>query len=102
MEATGHGLIEALSRHLPGATEENFENRIACVLADIRTEHLQDINLERNHYIDPVGEAGICNAPITQRGRLSQRARATKQNVRCCHSTLQSAGDSTLTQRYSC
>jgi hypothetical protein len=45
LKGSGHGLIEVLSRHLPGETEENDEKpvRITVVPTEIRTDHLQSI-----------------------------------------------------------
>jgi hypothetical protein len=53
LEGSGCGLIEALSRNLPGGTEENLENPKsgqAGVQGGIRTEHLPNTRLERYRY----------------------------------------------------
>jgi hypothetical protein len=51
-------LIEVLSRHLPGGTEENYETsvRIASVPAEIRTEHIPNTSLERYRYTNLLGK----------------------------------------------
>jgi hypothetical protein len=48
LEGIDHGLIEVLSWHLPGGTEENYENsvRIADVTSKVQTEQLPSPNLE--------------------------------------------------------
>jgi hypothetical protein len=41
MERSDRGLVEVPSQHLPRGTEENNKNlRIACVVAELPTEHL--------------------------------------------------------------
>lgn len=58
LEGSNPGLIEVLSRHLPGVTEENYEKsvRIATVPAEIWTEHITNTNVERYRYANPLGE----------------------------------------------
>jgi hypothetical protein len=49
LERSGHHLIEVLFWHLPrgsGETQEKTSVRIAGVLAEIRTEHLPNQNLD--------------------------------------------------------
>jgi hypothetical protein len=41
MEGDGRGLIEVLSQHLPGETEE-YHERVRGVPVEIRTEHRQN------------------------------------------------------------
>jgi hypothetical protein len=52
LEGIGHGLIEVLSWHLPGGSEESYEDsvRIAVVISRVQTEHLLSANLEPFHY----------------------------------------------------
>jgi hypothetical protein len=48
LEGSSPGLIRVLPQHLPGGTEENYENlvRIAGVLIEIRNDNFPDINSE--------------------------------------------------------
>jgi hypothetical protein len=52
VEASGHDLIEILSRHSSGGSEEYHEKpvRIAIVLVEILIEHFRNTNLENYHY----------------------------------------------------
>jgi hypothetical protein len=61
LEENGYYLIETLSRHLSGGTDEYHENsvRIACVSIEIRTEHLPNINLES--YCYSTAPDKVCN-----------------------------------------
>jgi hypothetical protein len=47
LEGSDHGLIEVLSQHLPGRTEEKHVT-ISGILAEIGTEYLPKTSLE--HY----------------------------------------------------
>jgi hypothetical protein len=58
LEESDRGIIEVFSRHLLGETAENHKKisvRIACVPAEIRTEHIPNRNLERRRYANPFG-----------------------------------------------
>jgi hypothetical protein len=52
LENSGRGLIEVLSRHLPGGTEDRDENpvRRGYVLGEIQIEHPPNTYLEHYHY----------------------------------------------------
>jgi hypothetical protein len=50
VQGTGRGLIEALSRYLPGQTEDHYEYipmRIIDVTGEIRTTHIHSISEKR-------------------------------------------------------
>jgi hypothetical protein len=47
LHGSGRNVIEVLSRHFLGRTEENYDS---CVLAEIRTEHFLNGNQDRYSY----------------------------------------------------
>jgi hypothetical protein len=64
-EGSSCGLIEVLSWHLPGRTEENSEKpfRIVGVLAEIQTEYF--LNMSQEHYCYPKS-CSIVRDPLQQ------------------------------------
>jgi hypothetical protein len=49
MKGSGHGIIEILSKSLPGGTQKSHENlQDTCFLTDILSRHLLNTSLE--HY----------------------------------------------------
>jgi hypothetical protein len=63
MQGSGSGccLIEVISQHLPGGTEENYEKpvSVACVSAEIRSEHLRNTRVEPYHHTNLFGGSGL-------------------------------------------
>jgi hypothetical protein len=59
LEGSGRGIIEVLTRHLPGGEEKELRTsvRTAGVPADIRTEHLPNTSLGLYRYTNVLGEA---------------------------------------------
>jgi hypothetical protein len=57
MEGSGRGLIEIISRHLPGGTRDNNENpqSAAGPPAGIRSEYLLSTSLECHRYNSQLG-----------------------------------------------
>jgi hypothetical protein len=56
LEGCGYGLIEAY-QHLLGGTEQNHNKnfvKVADVMAEVRTENLMDMGIERYSYGNPV------------------------------------------------
>jgi hypothetical protein len=51
LEASGRGLIEVPSRHLPGATEKTAV-RIASVATEIQTKRLTNMSLQHYRYTE--------------------------------------------------
>jgi hypothetical protein len=57
LEISGCGLIEVLSQHLLGGTEENYE---ADVQSEIRTKHRSNTDLESYHCINMFDKGNMC------------------------------------------
>jgi hypothetical protein len=60
-------LIDVISLHLPGGTEENYKNssvRTASVPAEVLTEHLTNTNLQRCHYKKLAGNSCVTYTKI--------------------------------------
>jgi hypothetical protein len=60
LEESGRGVIEVLSSHSPGETEENHEKpsvRIGNIPAETRTKHLPNVSLECCRYTSPLNAA---------------------------------------------
>jgi hypothetical protein len=54
LDGKGRGLIETLSYHLPGGTEENNKKNLdhaAGVCAETQTEHFPNTSLRHSHYL---------------------------------------------------
>jgi hypothetical protein len=58
LEGSGRGLIEILSLHSPGGSQENDGKpaRISGVLTEIQTKYLPNASLERYHYANWLGK----------------------------------------------
>jgi hypothetical protein len=56
LERNCRDLIEILTQHFPGGTDENHENpQKPVVPAEIRTEHYPDTRPRRYRYVSPHG-----------------------------------------------
>jgi hypothetical protein len=73
LDGSSRGLIQIISRCLPGWAEKNHENSISGIPVEIRTEYLRNMSLERHRYtnlpgvpvvlssfVDFLTHAGIC------------------------------------------
>jgi hypothetical protein len=82
LKGSGRGLIEIISRHLPGEESENHRklSRGSQYTAKIRTEHLSNQTLELYNCASPLG-AGFCDEGTECSGSIRTEKFVIKETV---------------------
>jgi hypothetical protein len=84
MEGNGRGLIEVLSQHLPGETEE-YHERVRGVPVEIRTEHSQNTSLHHYRLSNPPGFCFVPALPSVFHDKIDENF---KFSLRCDYNQM--------------